>query len=342
MNMNQNPRLSLWFRRVAGASALFALCVVVFGAFVRLSDAGLGCPDWPGCYGHFGVPESQEHIQRAEQSFPERPVDTTKAWIEMAHRYIASLLGVMIIGLVVMAWRGRREGLPLRVSVALLALVIFQGMLGMWTVTLLLKPAVVTAHLIGGMATLSMLFWLWLTQRPAPQHPAPPGLRGLTVAALLVVAVQIILGGWTSTNYAALACTEFPTCHDGEVFPPMDLKEGFVIWRGIGQNYEYGVLEHPARTAIHTVHRLWAIAVTLVVGLLAALLLWRGQGGQRLLGLMVGGALVLQLLIGVSIVLLHLPLGLATMHNAGAALLLLSIVATLHTLWKAPRGRELA
>lgn len=340
--MKQNGSLALWFRRVAGASALFALCVVVFGAFVRLSDAGLGCPDWPGCYGHFGVPESQEHIQRAEASFPERPVDTTKAWIEMAHRYIASLLGVLIIGLVVMAWRGRREGLPLRVTTGLLALVIFQGILGMWTVTLMLKPAVVTAHLIGGMATLSLLFWLWLTQRPRPTNPAPAGARGLVVLALAVVAIQIILGGWTSTNYAALACTEFPTCHDGEYFPAMDMKEGFVIWRGIGQNYEYGVLEHPARTAIHTVHRLWAIAVTLVVGMLSILLLLRGRGGQRVLGGVIGAALAVQLLIGISIVLLHLPLGLATMHNAGAAVLLLSIVATLHTLWSAPRGRELA
>jgi len=340
--MKRNGSMSLWFRRVAGASVLLAFCVVVFGAFVRLSDAGLGCPDWPGCYGHFGVPETQEHIQRAESNFPERPVETTKAWIEMAHRYIASLLGVLIIGLVVMAWRGRDEGLPLRVSVGLLALVIFQGMLGMWTVTLLLKPAVVTAHLIGGMTTLSLLFWLWLTQRPRPQAPAPAGLRGLAVLALAAVALQIILGGWTSTNYAALACTEFPTCHDGEYFPAMDLKEGFVIWRGIGQNYEYGVLEHPARTAIHTVHRLWAIAVTLIVGILSALLLLRGHGGQRVLGGLIVGALALQLLIGISIVLLHLPLGLATMHNAGAALLLLSIVATLHTLWNAPRGRERA
>lgn len=340
--MKPNRSLPLWFQRLAGASFLLAFCVVVFGAFVRLSDAGLGCPDWPGCYGHFGVPETQEHIQRAESNFPERPVETTKAWIEMAHRYIASLLGVFIIGLVVLAWRGRNEGLPLRVSVGLLALVIFQGMLGMWTVTLLLKPAVVTAHLIGGMTTLSLLFWLWLTQRPRPQAVAPAGARGLAVLALAAVGIQIILGGWTSTNYAALACTEFPTCHDGEYFPAMDLKEGFVIWRGIGQNYEYGVLEHPARTAIHTVHRLWAIAVTVIVGILSALLLLRGRGGQRLLGGIIGGALALQLLIGVSIVLLHLPLGLATMHNAGAALLLLSIVATLHSLWSAPRGRELA
>lgn len=324
------------FRRLAGFSIVLALCVIVAGAFVRLSDAGLGCPDWPGCYGHLGVPESADSIARAEARFPDAPVDVTKGWLEMGHRYIASLLGLCIIGLALLAWRGRRTGLPLGPSLALLGLVIFQGILGMWTVTWLLKPAVVTAHLIGGMSTLGFLVWLWLSQRVTPRVAAPRGARPLVLVALAVLAVQIFLGGWTSTNYAALACTEFPTCHSGELVPEIDLAEGFVLWRGIGQNYEYGVLEHPARTAIHVVHRFWAVAVTVVFGLLAALLLLRGQGALRALGGALGAALLLQLGIGIAIVVLHLPLWLATLHNAGAALLLLLTIVAVHRLWHAP------
>lgn len=325
------------FRRLAGAGTLLALCVVVFGAFVRLSDAGLGCPDWPGCYGQLGAPSTEAHIAAAQEGYPHAPVDTAKAWIEMGHRYIAGILGLLILGLAVLAWRGRRDGLPMGASTALLLLVAFQGALGMWTVTLLLKPLVVTAHLIGGMSTLGLLCWLWLSQRPQPRMPAPSGARALVLAALAAVALQIALGGWVSTNYAAMACTEFPTCHDGQYFPAMDPAEGFVLWRGIGQNYEYGVLEHPARTAIHVVHRLWAVGVTLIVAALALLLVLRASGPLRALGAALGAALVLQLGIGVGIVQLHLPLGLATAHNAGAAILLLCMIATVHTVWRAPR-----
>lgn len=331
---------SILFRRLAGLGTVLAFCVIVFGAFVRLSDAGLGCPDWPGCYGQLGAPNTPERIADAESAYPEVPVDTAKAWIEMGHRYIASLLGLLIIGLALIAWRGRRDGLPWKTSLALLGLVVFQGALGMWTVTLLLKPAVVTAHLLGGMTTLALLFGLWLSQRQAPSSATGGALRALAVAAVAGVAVQIALGGWVSTNYAALACTEFPTCHDGHWLPEMDLAEGFVLWRGIGQNYEYGVLEHPARTAIHIVHRIGAVGVTLLVGLFAAALLL--GGARRILGVALLGALALQLGIGIGLVVMHLPLGLATAHNGGAAVLLLTALLAAMSVWRAPRSAEAA
>lgn len=313
--------------------------VVILGAYTRLVHAGLGCPDWPGCYGQLGAPSSPERIAAAEAAFPEMAVDTAKAWIEMGHRYIASLLGLLIVGLALIAWRGRRDGLPWKTSLLLLGLVIFQGLLGMWTVTLLLKPAVVTAHLLGGMTTLALLFGLWLSQRPAPSVATGGALRALAVVAIAAVGVQIALGGWVSTNYAALACTEFPTCHDGQLLPEMDLTEGFVLWRGIGQNYEYGVLEHPARTAIHIVHRIGAVGVTLILGFFAAALF---AGERRALGAAVLAALTLQLVIGIGIVVMHLPLGLATAHNAGAALLLLTTLAAGASTLRAPRVAEVS
>ncbi|WP_043764844.1 COX15/CtaA family protein [Algiphilus aromaticivorans] len=325
----------LLFRRLAGLGAVLALCVIVFGAFVRLSDAGLGCPDWPGCYGQLGAPSSPDRIAAAEAAFPEMPVDTAKAWIEMGHRYAASLLGLLVIALALIAWRGRRDGLPWKTSLTLLGLVVFQGMLGMWTVTLLLKPAVVTAHLLGGMTTLALLFGLWLSQRSPPAVATNGALRALAVAAIAAVGTQIALGGWVSTNYAALACTEFPTCHDGQWLPAMDLTEGFVLWRGIGQNYEYGVLEHPARTAIHIVHRIGAVGVTAIVGVFALLLMAAGVA-RRGLGLALLGALALQIAIGIGIVVQHLPLGLATAHNAGAALLLLTCLTAAMSVLRAP------
>lgn len=326
------------FRRLAGLAVVLALAVIVAGAFTRLSDAGLGCPDWPGCYGQLIAPQSEARLERAEARFPGAAVDVSKAWIEMGHRYAAGLLGLLILALAVIAWRVRDASLPRASSTALLALVVFQALLGMWTVTLLLKPLVVTAHLLGGMATVALLFWLWLSQLQAPAAAAPRGARGLALFAVVVLVLQVFLGGWVSTNYAALACVEFPTCHSGRFFPPMDVGEGFVLWRGLGQNYEHGVLDHPARTAIHVVHRLGAVVVTITLLALAALLLRRGAGGQRALGALLAVLLVTQLGVGMAIVQLHLPLPLATAHNGMAALLLLCMVAILHMLWRAPRG----
>jgi cytochrome c oxidase assembly protein subunit 15 len=323
------------FYRFALAATLLTLALVMLGAFVRLSDAGLGCPDWPGCYGHLiGVPEAEQHVAAANEAYPERPVEAPKAWKEMVHRYVAGTLGLMILALALMAWRRRREpGQPLVLPLALLGLVIFQAALGMWTVTLLLKPLVVTAHLLGGMATLALLFWLVL-KSGAHLQPlrarAAGALRGFALAALVVLVLQIFLGAWTSTNYAALACPDFPTCQ-GHWWPPTDFREAFTLWRGLGMNYEYGVLENTPRLTVHLSHRLGAMITLLVMlGLAAWLISVERARALRGLGLALLAAVILQVGLGVAIVLLHLPLPLAVAHNGGAALLLLVLVAINH------------
>lgn len=318
------------FRRLVLVAAVLALGVVVLGAYVRLSDAGLGCPDWPGCYGHVGVPETETAVQRANQAFPERPVEAHKAWKEMVHRYFAGTLGLLILAATVVAWqRGVQRGLTTGVAV----LVVFQALLGMWTVTLLLKPAVVSAHLLGGMATLALL-WLLVLRTHDWFGGLSNGVRALRPWAVLglgVLVVQIALGGWTSANYAALACTDFPTCH-GSWVPQMDMADAFVLWRGLGINYEYGVLDHPARVAIHFVHRVGALVTFLVLGTLALVLIGRGVGRLRTLGGVLGGLLLVQVGLGIANVVLSLPLHVAVSHNAVAALLLLTMVTLNHAL----------
>ena len=333
---------STWFGRFALGATILALCVVVLGAYVRLSDAGLGCPDWPGCYGRLAVPAAPEHVAAAEQAFPDRPVEAAKAWKEMVHRYLAATLGLLIVVMAAIALRHRqRPGQPVVLPLFLVALVVFQGVLGMWTVTLLLKPLVVMGHLLGGMATLSLLWWTWLRYR-APRistgmpAAAAPRLRSWALAALVLVVVQIALGGWTSSNYAALACTEFPTCHGGEWWPAMDFREGFVLWRGIGINYEYGVLEHPARAAIHMTHRIGALVVALVVGVLSIRLLAQRAAPLRGTGWLLATVLLVQLGLGIANVVFGLPLPVAVAHNGVAALLLLSLVLLNHQLRPLP------
>ncbi|MEX0431153.1 COX15/CtaA family protein [Spiribacter insolitus] len=323
-----------WFFRLSLLTTAVTLCVVVLGAWVRLTDAGLGCPDWPGCYGQWDVPNTPDAIAAANEAFPDTPVHIGKGWREMVHRYLAGILGLMILALGIFGWRQRhRPGQPWRVPLFLVALVTFQAILGAWTVTWQLKPAVVTAHLLGGLTTLSLLWWVTLrcnylggTGRLAGNA----GLGGLIGVAVLVTVGQITLGGWTSTNYAALACNEFPACSLGEYWPERaDFSEGFVLWRGLGVNYEFGVLDHPARMAIHLVHRVGAILVTLVLGFLAWRL-WRAGGIGHALGIAVGLALTLQLAIGIGNVVYSLPLALAVAHNAGAAVLLLVLVTVIH------------
>lgn len=330
----------LLFALGLGATIL-TLGVVVLGAFVRLTDAGLGCPDWPGCYGQLDVPRTTEQIERANQAFPERPVEITKAWIEMIHRYVAGILGLMIAAIAVIAWRRRHLGVRVGLPFALLALVIFQSLLGMWTVTLLLKPAIVTAHLIGGLTTLTLLFLFTLTHAPRlPSMAAPPAVGRLAGFALGVLIIQIVLGGWTSTNYAALACPDFPTCQQ-QWWPDMDFGTGFTPWQeGIGVDYEHGILESPARTAIHKVHRLGAIVAALVIGGLAlACLVARRPPALRAAGATILVVLAAQLALGIGNVVYHLPLWMATAHNGGAALLLLSVVGALYGIQQHSRPR---
>ena len=317
------------FRRLALAGVLLALVVVVLGAWVRLSAAGLGCPDWPGCYGHLSVDSAAENVDAINQAFPERPFEYHKAIKEMVHRYFASSLGLLILVLAGLALANRSDPeQPVVLPVALVGLVIFQGLLGMWTVTLLLKPLIVVLHLIGGLATLSLLAWLAM-RRPARaevQSPGSSNLRTLAGVGLLVLALQIALGGWTSSNYAALACPDFPKCQNS-FWPEMDAKDAFVLWRGLGIDYEGGVLDHPARVAIHFVHRLGAIAAAVMLGLLSFLAWRRGPTpAVRTAGIVLGVVLIAQLILGPVMVMRALPLSLATAHNGVAALLLLATV----------------
>jgi len=319
------------FLLLARVGAMLALTVVVLGAWVRLTDAGLGCPDWPTCYGQLVVSESIATDPAAAELHRLRPLDTGKAWHEMIHRYLASTLGLVCVALAVLAFKNRRDPRqPWRVPLVLVGLVIFQGLLGMWTVTLLLKPIVVVGHLFGGLSTLALLFWLgrWRT--------APLGVggavRGLAIAALAALTLQIALGGWTSANYAALACPDFPTCQT-QWWPQIaDFDEAFVLWRGIGIDYEGGVLDHPARVAIHFTHRLGALLATALVGLLGLALVRRADGRPEGAAILI--ALACQLGLGISIVVFGVPLWVAVAHNGMAAILLLTVVNAHKRIWQ--------
>jgi cytochrome c oxidase assembly protein subunit 15 len=363
------------FHRLAWIAVLLALGIVVFGAFVRLSNAGLSCPDWPTCYGRAAWPVHEHDIAQANASF-ERAVETTKTWREQFHRHLAASLGLLILVLALVAARKRAWGVPViigaavlvaasipayigqhyvvaavlvlvgelallvaakrwaddaaaRVAAITLMVVIFQAILGMWTVTWLLKPLVVMAHLLGGMATFSLL--TWLAWRSSPRSPlvqaVAPKLRRLLWVGLALLALQIALGGWTSSNYAALACgADFPTCL-GQWWPTHDFREGFVLWRGIGVDYEGGVLDGPARVAIQLAHRMMAV---LVFGhfLIVALRMLRTPG-LLFWGIALTVLILAQVGLGIANVMLGLPLWVATAHTAGAALLLFVVVGLL-------------
>ena len=326
--MHPQRRL-LWFRRLALAGALLAAAVVVLGAWVRLTDAGLGCPDWPGCYGH--IYPNAGHVD------PEIGLQFGKALHEMIHRYFAGTLVLVITILLVWAVRYRKDrDQPLIPPALLFVVVCLQGALGALTVTLLLKPLIVTAHLLGGLTTLGLLWWLSLhpERRQLPAREA--GLRKYAVVGLAALIVQIALGGWTSSNYAAVACPDFPTCQHSW-WPRMDFRDAFVLWRGLGLDYEGGVLANPARVAIHVTHRLGAlVAGSILIGL--GVLVAARADSRRLAA--AGGLLVLavllQISLGVATVHWGVPLAVATLHNAGAAFLVISMVWLLRALWPAP------
>ena len=308
--------------RLALGGVVLAAVVVVLGAYTRLVDAGLGCPDWPGCYGQLGVPTGDAEIARAEHAFPDAPVEAAKAWTEMVHRYAATALGLLILILLGVVLKNRQ---PWRLPALLTVLVIAQGAFGAWTVTLRLWPQVVTAHLLGGMATLGLLWLLCLTRR-RPAWLDVPAAGGLAIVALVALTAQIALGGWLTSNYAALACPDFPTCH-GLWWPPMDFASGFDVAQRIGPNYLGGLLSSDGRVAIHVAHRLGAVFVLVAVGALA----WRL--GNRPLAWAIGAALAVQLGLGIANVLFALPLAVAVLHNAGAAVLLLLLMAVNYAAW---------
>ncbi len=301
MTMSQRTLLSVVL--------LLTLGVITLGSYVRLSNAGLGCPDWPGCYGRLMVPADLRAAGAEAHA---------RAWIEMVHRYAAGFLGVCIAALTVLAWHHRHRRM---IAAAAAALVVFQALLGMWTVTLRLQPLIVMGHLLGGLGLLSLL-WLW---RLADTAPRPlPRLRPYAVAALLAVVLQIALGGWTSANYAAIACPDLPTCQ-GAWWPDMDVAEGFSLPAAVNGSWEGGGHTGEGRTAIHLVHRLGALTTLLVVGVFAAALV-RAGGALRVMGVALATVLLLQFSLGLGNVLLGLPLPMAVAHTTGAALLLLTVL----------------
>jgi cytochrome c oxidase assembly protein subunit 15 len=313
---------------LALAGALLAAGVVVLGAWVRLTDAGLGCPDWPGCYGHI-YPQAAHADANTGFHF-------AKALHEMIHRYFASTLGLVIVVLLVWAARFRNDrGQPLIPIALLFVIVCLQGALGALTVTLLLKPLIVTAHLLGGLTTLGILWWLSLAPEARPLAERDTRLRPYALVGLAALAVQIALGGWTSTNYAAVACPDLPTCQHSW-WPAMDYRDAFVLWRGLGIDYEGGVLANPARVAIHFTHRLGAVTAGSILICLGILVSARA-GSRRLAwaGRLLVLAVITQISIGMATVHWGVPLPLATLHNAGAAFLVICMVTLLRALWPA-------
>jgi cytochrome c oxidase assembly protein subunit 15 len=325
------------FRKLVWFAVIYTFVVVVVGAYVRLSDAGLGCPDWPGCYGELTPHLAQDDIAKAveDQGGTHGPVSLGKAWKEMFHRYIAGGLGLVILAIAVTAWLRRRElrQSPL-LATSLLVLVMFQAALGMWTVTLLLKPVIVTLHLLGGLATLALLAWLGLRQETFKPVPAAAmRLRPWALLTLLIVIGQIMLGGWVSTNYAALACVDFPTCH-GQWLPEMDFYHGFQLVRELGMTAAGTHLSYDAITAIHWTHRVGAVVTFLCAGGFALVLL-RTAGLARY-GAVLLAVLLLQVALGIANVVAGLPLAVAAAHNAGAAILLVTAVVINFALRRKP------
>lgn len=326
-------------------TSLLVLFLVMLGAFVRLSDAGLGCPDWPGCYGHVGVPSSEEHIRHAEATYG-GVVEAHKAWKEMLHRYLATIVGLLIIMVWVLSVLVKKATQPIAplstwmkvgLPTLLVFTVIFQGLLGMWTVTLLLKPAIVSAHLLGGLLTLSILVWLTLYHYQTAHLVLPLALKKLRIwagLALLLVVMQISLGGWVSTNYAALACLDFPSCQGHLVPKDMEFNHAFHLVRELNQTAEGAPLSQASKTAIHWLHRVGALLVFLLVHIYAIKLIKTG-GALRRLGWIILGVLLLQISLGIANVQMKLPLAIAVLHNGGAALLLISVLSSGFYLWRA-------
>ncbi|HEV3008225.1 MAG TPA: COX15/CtaA family protein [Burkholderiales bacterium] len=289
-------------KRLALATVVLTFVVVVVGAYVRLSDAGLGCPDWPLCYGR-AIPDELEDA---------------KAWKEMGHRYLAGALGILIFVLALAAWRTRQSPW---LATAIAALVVLQATLGKWTVTMLLKPAIVVAHLAGGMALLALLVWFLLEASGTARLTGARVLRLPAIAALLVLVMQILLGGWVSANTAALACPDLPLCL-GQAVPPMDFANAFHILRELGRTDAGELLPQAALVAIHWSHRMFALVVLAVVAWAA----WRTFRVSRRLGTAITLLLLIQFSLGVANVAFNLPLALAAAHNAGAAAMVVSLV----------------
>ncbi len=343
--------------KLALSAFVLAIFVIVLGAFTRLVDAGLGCPDWPGCYGHLLWPNEAHEVAAAEIKFPDAPVDHNKTWPEVVHRYFAGTLGLFILSIVIIAIRERKSAInpithgstvlqtklqkvPLKLPLFLLALVILQAAFGMWTVTLKLWPKVVTAHLLGGFATLTFLWLLvqrlggYRWQLSVSELSALQAVKPWLILGLVVVVCQIALGGWVSSNYAALACPDIPQCLN-QWLPPADFKTGFNVWQDIGPNYLGGQLDNHARTAIHLTHRIGAIIVLISLLLLGIKLLQVRVSDISRWAYTLWAVLFIQILLGVSNIIFALPLWIAVGHNAVGAVLLLTIISIIYRAYTA-------
>ncbi|MFO6424929.1 COX15/CtaA family protein [Motilimonas sp. KMU-193] len=316
----------------AMVALVLAVFVVGMGAYTRLTEAGLGCPDWPGCYGHHSVPTTAADIAKANAAFPDTPLEPHKAWNEMIHRYLAGALGLLILGLAIRALWQRHERI---LCVSLLLVVIFQAALGMWTVTLNLMPLVVMGHLLGGFLVLALLWLLVLKQWevPSPNVRGTPRLIALAWGGLLILVAQIALGGWTSANYAAVVCTQLPLC-EGNWWQNYNISAALHV--PPAETYQYGVLDYGARTTIHVTHRIGAV-ITACYLLFLASIWWRSSQEHVSKGLAVALVLALftQVGLGISNVVLQLPLAIAVAHNLVAASLVLVLVAMLWRLHQA-------
>lgn len=311
---------------------ILAFFVVMLGAYTRLTDAGLGCPDWPGCYGRMVLPESTQALSEAQASYPAIPLESRKAWTEMIHRYIAGTLGLLILFIAFSAIRLRWKevAMPWKLPLFLMIFVFFQAALGMWTVTLKLLPVVVMSHLLGGMIIVSCLaLYSWQLSRSVSLE-ADRIWRYPIIFGCFIVFFQIALGGWVSANYAGLACTGFPQCN-GMWWPQLDFREGFYLFAPVGENYQGGLLAIDARMTIQFIHRMGAMITALYIGLLSLLIMVKAANPRLRQLAMVALALVgIQFGLGILNVLYLLPLSIAVAHNGVAALLLATMVSLVH------------
>ncbi len=310
----------------------FAFIVIALGAWTRLVDAGLGCPDWPGCYGFIVFPTSEAEIALAESRYPLFPYDINKAIPEVIHRYFAATLGLISIVLVYLSYKNNESNNVKKASIFLLIFICCQGVFGYLTVSLKLLPIIVTAHLFGGFTTLCLFFYLFIISGNFDllNRMKVANIKLLSGLSFFILIVQIFLGVWTSTNYASLACADFPTCH-GTYLPDMDFKQGFNLFQEVGPNYLYGLLDNPARVAIHYSHRISAIFVTIVfLALISKLWFSKAAPLASTLGLL----LLTQITLGIINVVYVLPLYVAIAHNLIAACLLITILVINYLAWK--------
>lgn len=319
------------FRFIALTAALLALVVVMLGAYTRLTNAGLGCPDWPGCYGHMVLPKADEARTAAQQRYPDQPLEAGKAWTEMVHRYAAGTLATLILFLAAYAGYQRMQGrqLPWKLPLLLVLLVVFQAALGMWTVTMKLLPVVVMGHLLGGIFIFSCLCRLALSWSKIAPAQLPQWQLGISLA-LVIVVLQIALGGWVSSNYAGISCIGFPRCN-GQWLPALHFAQGFNLFSAVGVNYQGGLLDSEVRVTIQFVHRLGAVVTACYVSILSLLILRRVvQPSLRKMALMILLLVATQFVLGIINVTQLLPLWAAVLHNGVAALLAASLLMMLY------------